>query len=416
MADPGNLRINPARLWETLMASAEIGKGREGGLARLALSDSDRDMRALFATWCAQAGLSLSVDAMGNMFARRKGRSDSLPPVVFGSHLDTQYNGGRFDGILGVLGALEVIRTLDAASVQTERPLVIVNWTNEEGARFSPPMVASGVFAGAYSLEFGHSRTSDDGATLGGELARIGYLGAAPMGFACDSYFELHIEQGPILDAQGMQVGIVTGGYTSTGMAVEFRGETAHTGPWPMERRRNALVAGARLLVALDELGWEFAGSGGKATAARLVAWPNKPGILSDWAQAVCDVRHADPAASAVMAERVRRAVFESAARAGCSADILDIWTWGGAIFDNAMIDLVRQTTARLGYRSMQILSQAGHDAYFMARHCPTTMIFTPCKGGITHNNLENCSIEDIEPGTNVLLHAVLARANRPSG
>lgn len=406
------VRVDIERLWSTVERSAAIGPGRPGGLSRLALSDADREIRDVFVAWCREAGLTIRIDGIGNIFARRRGDDDTLAPVVIGSHLDTQVNGGRFDGIAGVLGGLEIVRTLDALGHRTRRPLELVNWTNEEGARFSPPMVGSGCFVGAYALDWAHDRRDDDGRTLKGELERIGYLGrmeAAPHAF--DAYFEFHIEQGPILDAEGMQVGVVTGGYQSTGMLVEFRGETAHTGPWPMERRKNALVAGARLLVAVDDLGWQHAGAGGKATAARLVAAPNKPGILSDWAQVVCDVRHPDPAAALVMAERMRRAVGEAASRANCTAEILDTWTWGGQIFAAPLIDQVRATSLALGYRTRDIQSQAGHDAYFVARHAPATMIFAPCVDGVTHNNREMCRREDLEPGLNVLLHAVTARA-----
>ena len=292
---PADTRIDIERFWATIERSAEIGPGRPGGLSRLALSDADKQMRDEFASWCRDGGLSLRIDGIGNIFARRAGTDNGLPPVVIGSHLDTQINGGRFDGIAGVLAGLEICRTLDAIGHRTRRPIEVVNWTNEEGGRFSPPMVGSGCFVGAYPLDWARGRMDDDGKSIGEELARIGYLGEMePIPHAFDAYFEFHIEQGPHLDREGMQVGVVTGGYPSTGMLVEFRGETAHTGPWPMERRKNALVAGARLLVAVDDLGWHYAGSGGKATAARLVAWPNKPGILSDWAQAVCDVRHPD--------------------------------------------------------------------------------------------------------------------------
>lgn len=414
MGLPATARIDIGRFWTTIERSAEIGIGRPGGLSRLALGDADREVRDVFIAWCREAGLSVRIDGIGNIFARRPGEDDSLPPVVMGSHLDTQVNGGRFDGIAGVLGGLEVCRTLDQLGHRTKRPIEVVNWTNEEGGRFSPPMVGSGCFTGAYTLDWALGRRDDDGRTIGEELDRIGYRGemeASPHPF--DAYVEFHIEQGPILDREGMQVGVVTGGYASTGMLVEFTGETAHTGPWPMERRRNALIAGARLLVAVDDLGWEHAGSGGKATASRLVAWPNKPGILSDWAQATCDVRHADPETSAVMAERVRRAVHEAAARAACTAEILDVWNWGGKVFADELIEQVRATSLGLGYRTRDILSQAGHDAYFVARHAPTTMIFSPCKGGVTHNNQELCTPDDLEPGLNVLLHTVVARANR---
>lgn len=411
---PADIRIDIERFWTTIERSAEIGPGRPGGLSRLALSDADKQMRDEFAGWCRDGGLRLRIDGIGNIFARRAGIDDSLSPVVIGSHLDTQINGGRFDGIAGVLAGLEVCRTLDVIGHRTRRPIEVVNWTNEEGGRFSPPMVGSGCFVGAYALDWARGRIDDDGKSIGEELARIGYLGEMePIPHAFDAYFEFHIEQGPHLDREGMQVGVVTGGFPSTGMLVEFRGETAHTGPWPMEMRKNALVAGARLLVAVDDLGWAYAGSGGKATAARLIAWPNKPGILSDWAQAVCDVRHPDPETAAVMAERMRRAIGEAAARAGCTAEILDVWNWGGDIFAADLVDQIRANSRALGYRTKDILSQAGHDAYFVARHAPTAMIFAPCKNGITHNNLELCTRDDLEPGLNVLLQSVLARADR---
>jgi len=414
MTLPASSRVNLERFWQTIERSAEIGKGREGGLSRLALSDADKEIRDIFVAWCREDGLTVSVDQVGNIFGRREGQDNSLPPVLVGSHLDTQANGGRFDGIVGVLGALETIRTLNDLGHVTRRPIEIVNWTNEEGARFSPPMLASGCFAGTYPLDWTHTRPSDDGATFGAELRRIGYLGAAPVGGReLDAYFELHIEQGPVLDAEKVQVGVVTHAYTSYGFLAEFKGETAHAGPCAMELRRNALIAAARLLVTVDDLGWDYAATGGKSTGARLAAWPNKAGIISDWAQAICDVRHDDPRAAAVMAERVRRAVGEAAARAGCTAEILDSWNWGGAIFDPEMVSDIRRQAAALGYTHRDLPSQAGHDAYFLARICPTAMIFTPCRNGITHNNNELATREDVEPGLNVLLHSVVARADR---
>lgn len=414
MAFPASLRMNADRFWSTIEASAQIGIGREGGLSRLALGDADKTMRDLFVDWCREAGLAVTVDATGSIFARRAGVDNSLAPVLIGSHLDTQANGGRFDGIAGVLAGLELVRSLNDAGHVTKRPIEIVNWTNEEGARFSPPMVASGCFAGAYALDWVHARPADDGPTFGEELRRIGYLGDAPVGGRpIDSYFELHIEQGPVLDAEKVQVGVVTHGYASHGALVEFRGQTAHTGPTPMDKRHNALLAAARLLVAVDDIGWEHAGTGGKATAARLVAWPNKPGILSDWSQAVCDVRHDDPNIARAMAERMHAAVTEAASRAACEAKILDTWEWGGRIFAPVLVDLVRRKAQELGYSHRDLPSQAGHDAYFMARICPTTMIFTPCKDGITHNNAEFTTRDEIAPGLNVLLHGVVADADR---
>ncbi len=411
---PTDCSVDTARFWSTIETSATIGVGREGGLSRLALTDDDRAMRDVFVTWCREAQLDVRVDKVGTIFARRSGTDDTLPPVFVGSHLDTQANGGRFDGIVGVLGALELVRTLDDLGHVTRRPIEIVNWTNEEGARFSPPMVASGCFAGSYALDWVLSLKADDGPRFGDELARIGYAGDHPVGgIVPDAYFELHIEQGPILDAARMEVGVVTHAYHSHGLLANFSGETAHTGPWPMEKRRNALAAGARLLTAVDDIGLDHAATGGKGTAARLVAWPNKAGILSDWAQIVCDVRHEDEAIAAEMQRRMMEALEAAAKRTHCGYDVLDTWNWGGRIFDETLIALVRDTAGRLGLRHQDLPSQAGHDAYFMARICPTVMIFTPCRDGITHNNNEFVSEAELRPALNTLLHSVVARADR---
>lgn len=406
-------RIDMDRYWSTLEASSEIGKGRENGLCRLALSDSDKEMRDLFVRWCQDAGLTVKVDAVGSIFARREGLED-LPPVLIGSHLDTQVNGGRFDGIVGVLAALEVLRRLDDLGIETRRPIEIVDWTNEEGGRFSPPMVASGCFTGVYDVEWVYGRTDDDGKTLGEELERIGYKGDVPAGGrAVDSYLELHIEQADTLYKSGNEVGVVTHGYTSYGILAEFKGATAHTGPHPMDQRQNALVAGARFLTAVDDLGWEHASTGGKATGARLVAWPNTAGILSDWAQAVCDVRHDDPEIAASMHAAMLSALEAAAKKANCEHEVLDQWTWGGRIFNDDLVGTIRNAAEALGYSHLDLPSQAGHDAYFLAKKVPTGMIFTPSVDGISHSNLELSTREQIEPAINVLLHAATAWANR---
>ncbi len=412
MSLPCSARINGHRLWLTIDRSAEIGKGRPGGLNRLALTDSDKEMRDQFVEWCKEAKLTVTVDQVGNIIGRRAGREDHLPPVMIGSHLDTQANGGRFDGILGVLTGLELMRTLNDLNYTTRRPLEVIDWTNEEGSRFSPAMVASGAFAGTYDVAWVLARPGDDGPTLGDELKRIGYAGTAPLRRPVDSYFELHVEQAPMLDDKKILIGVCTGAMYATGMLVEYRGETAHTGPWPMEKRRNALLAGARLLDAVDQIGWDHA-YGGRATAARLTAWPNKPGILSDWAQAVVDVRHEDPATERVMAERMRRAVFVAGARSNCDAEILDTWTWGGPIFDNGLNNIARAFADQFGHSRLDMLSISGHDSYFMARACPTCQLFVPSRGGITHHNTELTVQEEAEPGINVFLHTVVTHADR---
>jgi N-carbamoyl-L-amino-acid hydrolase len=408
------LAINGPRLWDTIMASARIGPGRiETGLRRLALTDADREMRDLFIRWCREAGCAVTVDRMGSIFARRAGTDDSLPPVLIGSHLDTQIAGGRFDGILGVLAGLEVLRTLNDAGIRTRRPIEVVSWTNEEGARFAPPMLASAVFGGVRSLPWALARTDADGRTVGDELARIGYAGAAPVGGRpVDAYFELHIEQGPILDDKGIPVGVVTGGFEVRGTVVEVRGETAHAGPTPMASRKNALVGAAMLVVAVNEIGFAYSPEG-KATTSRIEVWPNLPGILSDWARLTLDVRHPEAAQAERMLADIRRAMDDCSARAQVEMSIVETWQFGSERFDPDLVRLVRDTAATLEAPSLDLLSQAGHDAYYVSRVAPTAMIFTPCERGISHNERESCTLDDCVPGVNVLLHAALARANR---
>ena len=409
-----NVGIDGGRLWETLMASATIGAGPRGGLRRLTLGDDDRRMRDLLASWAKSGGYGLGVDRMGSMFVRRPGTEPGLPPVLVGSHLDTQSPGGRFDGILGVLAGLEVLRTLDAAGIATRRTIEVVNWTNEEGARFQPPMVASLVFAGKETVEWAHARADKEGRRLGDELARIGYLGAGPVGGrAIDAYFELHIEQGAKLDQAGLQIGIVTGGFPTHGLRIEVTGETAHVGPTPMARRRNALVGAAQTAVAVDEVGWRYAGSEGKTTAARLDLWPNLPGIVSERATLYCDLRHPDRAVADRMLAEIELALGECARRSRCEISIAERWGFGGLEFDAELIGLVRAAAAELGATTLDIRSEAGHDAYHMASVCPTAMIFSPCRGGISHNEAEDMSPDEAVLGANVLLRAVLARAGR---
>jgi N-carbamoyl-L-amino-acid hydrolase len=413
MLDPA-VRIDEARFWRSVERSGTIGPGRPGGLARVALSDADRQMRDLFVAWCREAGCAVSVDRVGSIFARRPGADESLAPVVIGSHLDTQVNGGKYDGIVGVLAGLEVVRTLNDRGIRTQRPIELVSWTNEEGARFAPPMIASGAFAGVYDVDWVLARKDDDDKLLGEELARIGYAGTAPVGGRpVDAYFELHIEQGPILDEQAIDVGVVTKGYAVRGYIVEALGETAHTGPWPMDKRRNALVGAAHLAVAVNEIGWKYHPTGGKATVSRLLAWPNKPGILSDWAQVTVDVRHEDPEVADRMAKDLLDAIPACARRGNVAMKVVDQWVFGDERFDPECVGLIREAAARLGVPTLDIASQAGHDAYHVAKVAPMAMIFTPCAEGITHNNNERAELAYTAPGVNVLLHAVVARASR---
>ncbi|MDX2202389.1 MAG: Zn-dependent hydrolase [Hyphomicrobiaceae bacterium] len=409
-----NLSVNIDRLWAAIAASAEIGKGPKGGLQRLALGDDDRAMRDRFAGWARESGYGLKVDALGNMFVRREGSDPALAPVLIGSHLDTQAAGGRFDGILGVLGGLEVLRTLDDHGIATKRAVEVVNWSNEEGARFYPPMMASLAFSGQAAVAWAQDRTDKAGVRFGDELARIGYAGAEPVGGrALDAYFELHIEQGPRLDAAGVRVGVVTGGFPTRGMRIEITGETAHVGPTAMARRHNALVAAAHVAVAIDEIGWRYAHAEGKTTAARLDLWPNLPGIISERATLFCDLRHPDAGGLEQMVADIETALPDCARRGRCRVEIAERWGFGVMGFDAGLIDLIRQAAAELGEPTMDLRSEAGHDSYNMAAVCPTAMIFTPCTGGISHNEAEDTMPEATLPGVNVLLRAVIARANR---
>jgi beta-ureidopropionase / N-carbamoyl-L-amino-acid hydrolase len=414
MTFASDIRANLERFWSTIEHSAEIGVGRPGGLSRLALSDADREMRDLFVGWCKEAGLSVEVDELGSIFARRDGIQNDLPPVFIGSHLDTQANGGRFDGIVGVMAGLEIVRHLNEIGHITKRPITIVNWTSEEGARFAPVAVASGAFVGHYDVEWVKNLTDEDGLRFADELERIGYLGKRPArGGPVDAYFELHIEQGSVLDAEKRQVGIVHNAYSSHRMQARFDGETGHPGPTSMDKRRNALIAGARWLVAVDDIGWEFAATDGKASGSRLTAWPNMSGILSEVAHASADVRHPDPATLHIMAEKMRRALFASAALAGCTATIEHESSWGGALFDQGLVECIRNRATEMGYSWRLIASQAAHDAYYMASHCPSAMIFTPCKNGISHHNTESCEPEELRPGLDLLMQVAVNHADR---
>jgi len=416
MSDTRALRIDRDRLWASLMRSAEIGPGVAGGLRRLALSDADKQVRDQFVTWARDAGCTVRVDAAGNIFARMEGQED-LPAVLMGSHLDTQVTGGRFDGILGVLAGLEVVRTLRDAGVVPKRPIEVVDWTNEEGARFPPPMAASAVFAGLKDLDWLYGLRDDDGLSFGDELDRIGYKGDAPVGGpdvgkAYDSYFELHIEQADELDRQGLPVGVVTGAYASQGINVAFHGETAHAGPTPMAKRRNALVGAGYLIAAVNEIGWRYAPTG-KATTARCTAWPNKSGILPAYAELTIDMRHLDPDAHRAMVAEARESIAEAARKAQVEAEILAEWTFGDERFDPECMACVRRAAEHLGHATLDLPSQAGHDAYYVSRVVPTAMIFSPCIDGITHNEAEDVHPEPTFAAADTLLQAVLDRAQR---
>ncbi|MBJ3777996.1 Zn-dependent hydrolase [Acuticoccus mangrovi] len=405
------LTINADRLWRTLMRSAEIGPGVAGGLKRLTLTPEDGEVRDQLKAWAAEDGFAVTVDGAGNMFVRMEGASDG-PPVLIGSHLDTQVTGGRFDGILGVLGGLEVLRTLKDLGHVPKRPIEVVNWTNEEGARFSPPMMASAVFCGVETLDWLYDRVDDDGVRLLDALEAIGYRGEAPVGKPVDAYFELHIEQAPELYDEGIDIGVVTAGYAVRGLLIRFTGETAHTGPTPMDRRKNAIIGASYGAVATNEVGHAYAPLG-KATASRLVAWPNKPGILSSFAELTVDVRHPETEAADRMRDEILARIAEGAEKAKVKWEVVSTWTYGEERFDPALVDLYRQAAKGLGLSQKDMMSQAGHDAYYMSRVAPTAILFSPCIDGITHNEAEDITPAHATNATNVLLNAVVARADR---
>lgn len=406
------IEINAERLFKTIGRSAEIGVGKAGGLRRLALSDADKQVRDEFVEWCRDAGCTVRVDQAGNIFARMEGR-ENLPPILVGSHLDTQMAGGRYDGILGVLAGLELVRCLKDHGITPKRPIEIVNWANEEGARFAPPMAASSVFAGTKTLDWLYALTDDDGVTYGDELERIGYKGEVEAkAFQIDAYFELHIEQAPELYEKGLPLGVVTGGYKSHGMNVIFHGETAHSGPTAMDKRHNALVGAAKFISAVNDIGWAHAPTG-KSTASRLNVWPNKNGILPDYAETTVDMRHEDQATTDAMVAKAYVALKEAAEAAQVTYEIESEWSFGTEVFDQDCIDLVSKVARDHGIEPLMMRSQAGHDAYNMCAVAPTALIFCPCIDGITHNESEDVERAPTVQAVNVLLHSVLARAER---
>jgi beta-ureidopropionase / N-carbamoyl-L-amino-acid hydrolase len=408
------LEINPERLWDTLERSAEIGRFREVGLRRLALSHEDKRMRDLFVEWARQADCMVEIDRIGNIFARRAGRDPSLAPVAIGSHLDTQICGGRYDGILGVLCGLEVVRTLNDRGLETKRGIEVICWTNEEGARFSPPMMGSMAFARRLSLDSVLATTDDSGATVDEALAAIGYAGSAPLGErSFDAYLELHIEQAPVLDREGCDIGIVVGGYKTQALKLTISGDTGHAGGTPMAMRRNALVGAGYVVAAVNDIGLAYAADEGRTTTTRIESFPNLPGTYAEQAKLTIDFRHVDGTRFQSMREEIDAAIAAAARRANVTIEIADGWSWGTDLFAPEIIDLLKTTADELGLRYREMRSQAGHDAYAVATLVPTAMIFTPCIDGISHNVNEAIELARSLPGANLLLNAAVARANR---
>jgi beta-ureidopropionase / N-carbamoyl-L-amino-acid hydrolase len=406
--------IDADRLFNKIARSAEIGRFRGTGLRRLALTPADKQMRDEFVAWARAAGCAVAIDPVGNIFARRRGTDASLPPVAIGSHLDTQICGGRYDGVLGVLCGLEVMLALNDCGIATRRGIELCVWTNEEGARFSPPLMGSLAFTGKLSLEQVYATKDDGGCSFSDALAAIGYVGDAPLGNRpFDCYFELHIEQAPYLDRQGCDVGIVVGGYQTLALIIDIAGETGHSGGTPMEERRNALVGAGYVIAAINDIGLAFAMELGRTTAPRISCFPNLAGIIPEHVRLLVDFRHPQKSGFERMRAAITSAITAAAEKARVTATVREGWTWGSAAFAPEMIALLKDTAATLGLPYREMLSQAGHDAYALADATPTVMIFTPCRKGISHNVNEEIDPSRTLAGANLLLHAALRRANR---
>jgi len=395
------------------MDMAQVGATAKGGVRRLALSAEDAAGRALFETWCREAGLALSVDRVGNLFARRAGRQAAAAPVASGSHLDTQPEGGRFDGVYGVLAALEVVRTLNDAGIDTERPIEIVVWTNEEGARFTPAMLGSAAFTGVMPLDAALASRDATGESVADALRASGYAGErAVPGDVFDAYFEAHIEQGPVLEEAGVPIGVVTGGQAIRWLDVRVAGQAAHAGTTPMQYRKDALFAAADMAAELEAIAADYFPQGLTTIGEWRIRNASRNTIAGDLAFTV-DLRHPDDGTIAEMDAAVRARFATVAARRGVTVEIGQHWVSPATPFDPACVDTVQRAVDALDYPNQRIISGAGHDAIHLAKYCPTAMVFIPCVAGLSHNEAEDALPADVARGTDVLLHAMLARAGR---
>ena len=412
MAAPGeNLKIDGERLWNSIMEMARIGPGVAGGNNRQTLTDADGEGRALFKKWCEAAGCSMGVDRMGTMFARREGTDPEALPVYVGSHLDTQPTGGKYDGVLGVLGGLEIIRSLNDLGIKTRHPIVVTNWTNEEGTRFAPAMLASGVFAGIHELEWAYSRKDADGKAFGDELKRIGWAGDEAVGARkMKAFFELHIEQGPILEAEGKDIGVVTHGQGLWWLEVRLTGKEAHTGSTPMEMRVNAGLGMARIIELVHRVAMEnqpnAVGAVGQANV-----YPNSRNVIPGRAVFTVDIRSPDQAKLDGMREKIEAEAPKIAEALGLRIEIEPVGHFDPVTFDENCVAAVRRAAERLGYSHRNIVSGAGHDACWINRVAPTAMVMCPCVDGLSHNEAEEISPEWAAKGANVLFHAVVETA-----
>jgi len=412
MPAPGeNLRINSARLWDSLMEMATIGPGVAGGCNRQTLTDEDAAGRALFQTWCQAAGCTMGVDTMGNMFATRPGTDPDALPVYMGSHLDTQPTGGKYDGVLGVLGGLEVIRSMNDLGIKTRHPVVVTNWTNEEGARFAPAMLASGVFAGIHTQDYAYGRRDLDGKVFGEELARIGWVGTETVGARkMHAMLELHIEQGPILEAEGRDIGVVTHGQGLWWLEITLTGKEAHTGSTPMNLRVNAGLGMARITERVHQIAMSHQPNAVGAVG-QVKVFPNSRNVIPGKVVFTVDIRSPEQAKLDAMKAEVIRAAHAVSAELGLGCAIEEVGHFDPVTFDPALVNTVRASAERLGYSHMDIVSGAGHDACWINRVAPTVMIMCPCEGGLSHNEAEKITPEWAAAGTDVLFHAVLETA-----
>lgn len=409
MPAPGeNLRINSARLWDSLEEMALIGPGVAGGCNRQTLTDADSEGRHLFKRWCEAAGMTMGVDTMGNMFATRAGTDPEALPVYMGSHLDTQPTGGKYDGVLGVLGALEVVRTMNDLGVKTRRPIVVTNWTNEEGARFAPAMLASGVFAGIHTEEYAKGRRDLEGKVFGEELARIGWVGDEVVGARkMHAMLELHIEQGPILEAEGKTIGVVTHGQGLWWLEITLTGKDAHTGSTPMHMRVNAGLGMARITERVHQIAMSHQPNAVGAVG-QVKVFPNSRNVIPGKVVFTVDIRSPEQGKLDAMKAEVMRAAHAVAKELGLGCEIEDVGHFDPVTFDPGLVKIVRQSAEKLGYSHMDIVSGAGHDACWINRVAPTVMVMCPCVDGLSHNEAEAISPEWAAAGTDVLLHAAL--------
>jgi N-carbamoyl-L-amino-acid hydrolase len=403
-----NLRTNGVRLWDSLMHTAAIGATPKGGICRLTLTEHDRRVRAWLRAETEALGCEVTRDDMGVMFARRAGARADVPPIAIGSHLDTQPTGGKFDGTLGVLAALEVLRTLEEAGYQTLAPIELVNWTNEEGARFTPPMLASGVFAGVFARDWACSRTDAEGESFGAALEAIGERGGDKCGeHPLSAFFELHIEQGPILEAEGFDIGVVTGVQGMRWFEVTVTGQEAHTGATPMHLRRNALLGAARLVERVEAIARAHAPLA-VATVGSMRVRPNSPNVVPGEVFLTGDLRHPEAQVLEAMEAELAQALGAACEPLGLTARSTKIWDQPPVVFDARCVAAVRGAAGACGFKVRDMVSGAGHDAAYVARVAPTAMIFVPCRGGISHNEAEFSSEEQCAAGAQVLLQAVL--------